>query len=114
VTPAEEPRQHREARLRLSASTTIRGDVQGFTRRKNAKVLDPHDPTPWFYEAILKQTTNRPVGALHDLQRAIALNDNRAVYRSSLLLDEDFAARSKFLRLGTCLISACTWSAESL
>jgi hypothetical protein len=32
VTPAEEPRQHWEARLRLSASTTIRGDVQGFTR----------------------------------------------------------------------------------
>src|SRR5207245_10744500 len=47
-----------------------------------AKDLDPRDPTPWFYDAIQKQTTNRPVEALHDLQKAIDLNDNRAVYRS--------------------------------
>ncbi len=59
-----------------------------------AKKLDPADPTPWFYDAIRKQTTNRPVEALHDLQRSIALNDNRAVYRSRLLLDSDLAARS--------------------
>ncbi|MGH8655468.1 MAG: FecR domain-containing protein [Gammaproteobacteria bacterium] len=59
-----------------------------------AKALDPNDPTPWFYDAIHKQTTNRPVEALHDLQKAIELNDNRAVYRSSLLLDQDLAARS--------------------
>ena len=61
---------------------------------EQAKLLDPKDPTPWFYDAIQKQTTNRPVEALHDLQRAIELNDNRAVYRSKLLLDEDLAARS--------------------
>ena len=29
-----------------------------------AKELDPKDPTPWFYDAIRKQTTNRPVAAL--------------------------------------------------
>ncbi|MGH8615371.1 MAG: hypothetical protein ACREYF_25965, partial [Gammaproteobacteria bacterium] len=57
----------------------------------------PKDPTPWFYDAIHKQTTNRPVEALHDLQKAIELNDNRAVYRSRLLLDEDLAARSASL-----------------
>src|SRR5919197_1215925 len=62
-----------------------------------AKELDPKDPTPWFYDAIHKQTTNRPVEALHDLQRAIELNDDRAVYRSSLLLDADLAARSASL-----------------
>ena len=62
-----------------------------------AKELDPNDPTPWFYDAIAKQTTNRPVLALHDLQRAIELNDNRAVYRSRLLLDADLAARSASL-----------------
>jgi tetratricopeptide (TPR) repeat protein len=62
-----------------------------------AKELDPLDPTPWFYDAIRKQTVNRPVEALHDLQKAIELNDNRAVYRSSLLLDEDLAARSASL-----------------
>jgi tetratricopeptide (TPR) repeat protein len=62
-----------------------------------AKELDPNDPTPWFYDAIAKQTTNRPVGALHDLQQAIDLNDNRAVYRSRLLLDADEASRSASL-----------------
>jgi len=59
-----------------------------------AKRLDPRDPTPFFYDAILKQTINRPVEALHDFQRAIALNGNRAVFRSRLLLDEDLAART--------------------
>lgn len=62
-----------------------------------AKQLDPKDPTPHFYDAIAKQTTNRPVEALHDLQKAIELNDNRAVYRSRLLLDSDLAARSASL-----------------
>ena len=64
---------------------------------EQAKLLDPKDPTPWFYDAIHKQTTNRPVEALHDLQRSIDLNENRAVYRSRLLLDEDLAARSASL-----------------
>jgi tetratricopeptide (TPR) repeat protein len=64
---------------------------------EQAKLLDPKDPTPWFYDAIHKQTTNRPVEALQGLQRAIELNDNRAVYRSKLLLDQDLAARSASL-----------------
>jgi tetratricopeptide (TPR) repeat protein len=59
-----------------------------------AKALDQADPTPWFYDAIRKQTENRPVEALADVERAIALNDNRAVYRSSFLLDEDLAVRN--------------------
>ncbi len=62
-----------------------------------AKELDPQDPTPWFYDAIRKQTENRPVEALQDLQTAIEFNDNRAVYRSKLLLDSDLAARSASL-----------------
>jgi tetratricopeptide (TPR) repeat protein len=62
-----------------------------------AKELDPNDPTPYFYDAIAKQTTNRPVEALRNLEKAIELNDNRAVYRSRLLLDSDLAARSASL-----------------
>ncbi len=62
-----------------------------------AKSLDPNDPTPWFYDAIRKQTLNNPVGALQDLQQSIQLNDNRAVYRSRMLLDQDQAARSSSL-----------------
>ncbi|MDD5034751.1 MAG: FecR domain-containing protein [Methylococcaceae bacterium] len=58
-----------------------------------AKQLDPQDPTPWFYDAIKKQTENRPVEALEDMQKAIELNGNRAVYRSKQMLDSDLAAR---------------------
>ena len=58
-----------------------------------AKELDPMDPTPHFYDAIRKQSINRPVEALRDYEKAIELNDNRAVYRSKLLLDSDEAAR---------------------
>jgi tetratricopeptide (TPR) repeat protein len=59
-----------------------------------AEELDPLDPTPWFYDAIQKQSINRPVEALQALQKAISLNDNREVYRSRLLLDSDLASRS--------------------
>ncbi len=59
-----------------------------------AKELDPNDPTPWFYDAIRKQTTNDPVGALTRLRKSTELNDGRAVYRSGLLLDDDAAARN--------------------
>ena len=62
-----------------------------------AKEWDPEDPTSWLYAAIAQQTTNRPVEALRSLQEAIELNDNRAVYRSRLLLDSDLAARSASL-----------------
>lgn len=59
-----------------------------------AKELDPKDPTPWLYDAIRRLTENDPVGALKDINQSIALNDNRAVYRSSLQLDQDAATRS--------------------
>ncbi len=59
-----------------------------------AKKKDPKDPTPYLYDAIEKQTTNRPVEALRDMQTAIELNNNRAPYRSILLLDSDLASRS--------------------
>ena len=58
-----------------------------------AKQLDPRDPTPHFYEAVRLQSVNRPVEAARNLQKSIELNDNRAVYRSRLLLDEDAATR---------------------
>lgn len=63
------------------------------TEYRLAREFDPKDPTAWFYDAIRKQTENRPVEALRNLERSIELNDNRAVYRSSLLLDSDLAAR---------------------
>jgi tetratricopeptide (TPR) repeat protein len=59
-----------------------------------AQDLDPNDPTPWLYDAIRLQSVNRPVEALQSLERSIELNDNRAVYRSRLQLDEDRATRN--------------------
>ncbi|NJD06717.1 MAG: tetratricopeptide repeat protein [Methylococcaceae bacterium] len=59
-----------------------------------AKQYDPKDPTPYFYDAIKKQTENRPVEALQDIQKAVELNDSRAIYRSTQKLDSDLAARS--------------------
>lgn len=62
-----------------------------------AKALDPNDPTAYLYDGILKQTNNDPFGALTDIEKSIELNDNRAVYRSRLLLDQDRAARGTSL-----------------
>ena len=62
-----------------------------------AKRLDPHDPTPWYYDAIRLQSINQPIAAVENLQKSIELNDDRGVYRSRLLLDEDLAARSATL-----------------
>jgi tetratricopeptide (TPR) repeat protein len=62
-----------------------------------AKELDPADPTPFLYEAFILQSLNRPAEALLSLQESILRNENRAVYRSSLLLDRDLAARSSSL-----------------
>jgi len=59
-----------------------------------AKQLDPKDPTPWFYEGFLKESQNRPAEALEQFQKSIELNDNTAVYRSRLLVDEDRASRT--------------------
>jgi tetratricopeptide (TPR) repeat protein len=59
-----------------------------------AKELDSKDPTPAFYDALLMQVTNEPVNAVKELQAAIERNDNRAIYRSKLLIDSDEASRS--------------------
>ena len=59
-----------------------------------AEALDPTDPTAYLYNAVLLQSVNRPVAALDALERSIERNDNRAIYRSRLLLDADRATRS--------------------
>jgi tetratricopeptide (TPR) repeat protein len=60
----------------------------------HAKTLDPNDPTPWLYSALLNREENRINTAVDDLEESVKRNDNRAVYRSRFLLDEDRAARS--------------------
>ena len=56
--------------------------------------LDPNDPTPWLYRALLEQQENRINRAVADLEASQERNDNRSLFRSRLLLDEDRAVRS--------------------
>lgn len=72
-------------------------DALAGTQLERAKRLDPLDPTPWYYDAIRLQALNRPAEALGELHESMARNDNRAVYRSRLLLDQDQAARAASL-----------------
>lgn len=69
-------------------------DEEASVQYELAKELDSQDPTPWLYSAFLKQSQNNPMLALRALQRSIALNGGRAVYRSRLLLDQDLASRN--------------------
>jgi outer membrane receptor protein involved in Fe transport/Tfp pilus assembly protein PilF len=58
-----------------------------------ARALDPNDPTPWLYAALLHLETHRVNEAVDELEKSIRLNDNRALFRSRLSLDEDRAVR---------------------
>lgn len=58
-----------------------------------AKQIDAQDPTPWLYAAIQRQQQNRYNAAIGELQESLRRNDNRRVYRSQFLLDEDRAVR---------------------
>ena len=69
-------------------------DTRAAKELERAKTLDPNDPTAWLYSALLDQQNNRINDAIRDLEKSQALNDNRSVYRSQLLLDQDRAVRS--------------------
>ncbi len=59
-----------------------------------ARNLDPRDPTPALYRSMILRDLNRPGEAIRALRHAVALNDNRAVYRSRFLLDRDLASKN--------------------
>src|SRR5690606_28785364 len=60
---------------------------------RRAMDLDQADPTAWLYLALLRHEQNRINEAVSSLRDSIARNDNRQVFRSRLLLDEDRAVR---------------------
>jgi len=64
-----------------------------------ARELDRNDPTPYLYAALFKQQENRINEAIADLEASQQLNDNRGLFRSRSLLDEDRAVRSANLAL---------------
>lgn len=70
------------------------GNTKNATRDfDRAKELDPKDPTPWLYSAIENKQENRYNAAVDDLEKSIELNDNRRLYRSQMLLDQDLSIR---------------------
>lgn len=59
-----------------------------------AMQLDPNDPTAWLYAALIHHRDNQINRAVRELEEARAKNDNRALFRSRMLLDEDRAINS--------------------
>jgi tetratricopeptide (TPR) repeat protein len=68
-------------------------DAEALRELDLAKASDPADPTAWLYSALLRLRENRPNEAVRDLERSRELNNNRQVYRSRLMLDQDQAVR---------------------
>ena len=69
-------------------------DVRAKKELTLAKKFDPNDPTSWLYLALLDEQENKVNDAVRDLEKSKELNDNRRLFRSQLLLDQDRAVRS--------------------
>jgi Tfp pilus assembly protein PilF len=94
VAAALEP-QRSELRSYLGKAYAHTYDIPHAERELElARGLDANDPTPWLYSALIKQEGSEINDSIRDLEKSQALNDNRSVYRSQLLLDEDQAVRS--------------------
>ena len=94
VAAAMEP-QRAALRSYLGKALGDAGDTRRATHELYlAKQLDPRDPTAWLYSALLNEQNNHINEAIRDLEKSQELNDNRSVYRSGLLLDQDRAVRS--------------------
>jgi Flp pilus assembly protein TadD len=94
IAAALEP-QRAELRSYLGKAYANENDFSHATKELQlSRKLDPQDPTPWLYSALLNQENNQVNEAIRDLEKSKELNDNRSVYRSQLLLDQDQAVRS--------------------
>jgi len=79
----------------LGKAASELGDAKAAEKEFNlAKQLDANDPTAWLYSALHLWQENRLNEAIRDLEQSSDRNDNRAVFRSRLLLDQDRAVRS--------------------
>jgi Tfp pilus assembly protein PilF len=93
IAAALEP-QRAELRSYLGKAYAHTGDdAHAAKELALAKKLDPNDPTAWLYSTLVNQQNNQINEAIRDLEKSESLNDNRSVYRSQLLLDEDRAVR---------------------
>ena len=94
IAAALEP-QRATLRSYLGKAWSDAGDDQRARKELGlAQKLDPNDPTSWLYSALNNERHNRINEAIGDLEKSQELNENRSVYRSGLLLDQDRAVRS--------------------
>lgn len=81
-------------RAYVGKALTDAGNPPGaYQELRRAHELDAGDPTSWLYAALLNHQANRVNHAIHDLERSVERNDQRRLYRSRLLLDQDRAVR---------------------
>ena len=93
MAAAVEPRRS-VLRSYLGKAIALSGDSpRALHELELAKRLDPADPTPWLYSALLNEESNRINDGIRDLERSVELNDNRRVYRSRERLDADRSVR---------------------
>jgi len=83
---------------------------QAFSALASAEELDPRDPTPRLYSGIFQNDLNRPGRAVREFEESIRLNDNRAVYRSRFVLDEDRATRNVNLATAYNRLGLSEWA----
>lgn len=94
VASALEPQRSLFRSYLAKAFSELGDDASAAKDFRQAKALDPNDPTPWLYSGLHLQQRQRFNESVRDLSRSIELNDNRAVIRPGLLLDRDRAVRS--------------------
>lgn len=80
-----------------------------FDALSDAVTLDVRDPTPHLYSGIFHADLSQPGAAVRSLTQSIRLNDNRAVYRSRFLLDEDRATRNVGLAKAYNVLGLSEW-----
>ncbi len=94
VAAALEPRRAALRSYLAKAWADTRFEDKAAHELELAKLLDPRDPTAFLYAALLKEQGGQINDAVRELEQAQALGDNRRLYRSRLLLDQDRAVRS--------------------
>src|SRR5947209_2917832 len=93
VAAALEPNRSLMRSYLGKAFSQVGDDARAMNELALARQLDPNDATPWLYAALLDQRRNHVNDAIDELERSLELNNNRQVYRSRLLLDQDRAVR---------------------
>jgi Flp pilus assembly protein TadD len=78
----------------LGKAWVVTGDPERASKELAlARTMDTNDPTAWLYTALIDQQQGRINDGIRNLQTSKELNQNRQLYRSRHLLDQDQAVR---------------------